>query len=656
MLLLGIFAAIAGYTFLSKDLPQLPDKLEKINLSFPTEIYSADGARVAVLGERHPVPLEAISPYFLNAIVAVEDAGFYSHKGVDPIALIRAVFRNVKEKRIAQGGSTITQQLSKNLFFSFERNWIRKVKELLIALQMEATFTKEQILEAYCNQVYFGSGAYGVEDASQAYFGKRAKELSLMQAALLSGLPNSPNSANPFTNLDRATRRAEYVLERMVKAGFITEQEKESAASAPLDLLETRGESDPNLYFNDYVISKLEQDYGKELVHFGGLKIFTTLDSHLQKYAQLAAKSHLEVMDKKVRPVDPPESLQVALVAIENKTGAVRVLLGGRNHLRSQFDRAMSTNRMAGSSFKPFVYLAAMENLGYSPATVIKDEPIVINIPGTTPWEPQNFEDQFAGDIILKKALIKSINVVSAKLIQAVTPEKVIEMARQFGISSPLESHYSLALGTAGVSPLEMAAAYSMIANLGLYNQPYFIQRIEDYNGNRLFEHFYRGVQRLPQQSVYPLLDMMQAVVDEGTGSIVRKMGFDYPAGGKTGTTNDFKDAWFDGYTKDLSVSVWVGYDHNQVMIDSTTRRGVTGSAAAAPIWALFMQKALVGKSKVKFPVPDGIKFEKVDVQTGYLDNGKDAMTVALKAETMLPSPSIADRVLRFFGHDVSNH
>lgn len=658
ILLLVGFSAIGGYMILSQDLPKLPDKLEKINLSFPTEIYSADGERVAVLGERHPVPLEAISPWFWKAIIAVEDANFYAHKGVDHLALFRAVFRNVREKRIAQGGSTITQQLSKNLFFSFERNWIRKVKELLIALQMEATFTKQQILEAYSNQIYFGSGAYGVEDASQVYFGKRAKDLTLLQAALLSGLPNSPNNANPFSNYERSMRRAEYVLERMVKSGFIAASEKDGALKSPLDLQSSKGESDPNMYFNDYVISKLEQEYGKELVYFGGLKIFTTLDSHLQKYAQKAAISHLEVMDKRVRKTDPPEPLQVAVVAIENKSGAVRVLLGGRNYSRSQFNRAVASNRLAGSSFKPFVYLTGFETLGISPKTVVRDEPISINIPGSTTWEPENFEEQYAGDIILKRALIKSINVVSAKLVQAVTPEKVIATARQFGITTPLGNHLSLALGTASVSPLEMAAAYSMIANLGLYNQPYFVQRIEDYNGNRLYEHFYHGVQRYPQKSIYPLLDMMQSVVDEGTGSIIRKMGFDHPAGGKTGTTNDFKDAWFDGFTKELSAVVWVGFDQNNAMIE-TTGRGATGSGTSAPIWALFMQKALQGKNKVKFPVPDGIRFERVDMATGAIagDGAKDSMTVAVKDDTPSTALSLAEKLenISTSQHGISN-
>ncbi|MBI5428362.1 MAG: PBP1A family penicillin-binding protein [Nitrospinae bacterium] len=638
--LLAVFACIGVYLVLSRDLPQLPDTLEKINLSLPTEIYSVDGERVAVLGERRPVPIEDISPDFLKAIIAVEDASFYRHKGVDHLALFRAMFRNLREKRIAQGGSTITQQLSKNLFFSFERNWVRKIKELLIALQMEATFTKQRILEAYCNQVYFGNGAYGVEDASRVYFAKRAKDLTLLQAALLSGLPNSPNNANPFTNYDRAVRRADYALDRMVKAGAITPRQKEDALASSLELADSRGESDPNLYFIDYVVGLLEEDYGKDFVHFGGTKIFTTLDARLQKFAMKAAENHLEDLDKKMREADAHGPLQVALVAIENRNGAVRVLLGGRNYSRSQFNRAVSSNRLPGSSFKPFVYLTAMETLGYSPATVVKDEPITIDIPGSSPWEPQNFEDEFAGDIVLKKALMRSINVVSAKLVQATTPARVIETARQFGITSPLGNHLSLALGTSGVSPLEMAAAYSAIANLGVYNKPYFVQWIEDYNGNRLYEHFYLGIQRFPQKSVYPLLDMMKGVVEGGTGSVVRKMGFEHPAGGKTGTTNDFKDTWFDGFTKDLAVSVWVGYDDNHPMRD-TSRHGLTGSAGAAPIWVNFMQKALEGKNKINFPVPAGIKFEKVDPQTGHLAEGgsPEGVEVAVKEETQLRPP-----------------
>lgn len=633
------------YVWLSKDLPQLPKSLERINLSLPTEIYSADGERIKVLGKRYPVSLEDISPEFLKAIIAVEDSRFYEHSGIDRRGLIRALVANLRTKRVVQGGSTITQQLSKNLFFSFERNWIRKIKELLVAFQLEVTFGKEQILEAYSNQIYFGSGAYGVEEAAQTYFKKRARDLTLLQSALLAGLPNSPNNANPFAHYEKAVKRADYVLKRMVSEKMISADERENALNSVLDLASPEIQSNPNLYFVDEVLARLEKDYGKEFAHFGGLKIITTLDTRLQKFALRGAQNHLESLSGKLPKESRPESLQVALVAIENKSGAVKALLGGRNYSHSQFNRAVSNNRLPGSSFKPFVYFTAMESLGFSPATVVVDEPLKAEIAGTEPWEPQNFDGEFAGNIILKKALLKSINIVSAKLMQQVRPEKVIRTARKFGIKSPLGNHLSLALGTSGVAPFEIASAYSVIANLGIYNEPYLIQQIEDFQGNRLYEHFYQGVQQFSPDSIYPLLDMMKGVVERGTGRVVRRMGFKHPAAGKTGTTNDFKDAWFNGFTKDISTSVWVGFDNNDSM-KTKSGKGLTGASAAAPIWAHFMQKALEGKTMVKFPVPGNIKFETVDVETGRLP-GKfslEKMEVAVKEDVDLsPLPVLEE-------------
>ena len=647
LILFSILTVGGLYVWLSKDLPQLPQSLEHINLSLPTEIYSADGERIKVLGERHPVGFEDVSPYFFKAIIAVEDSRFYNHSGIDHRGLIRALLTNLRTKRIAQGGSTITQQLSKNLFFSFERNWIRKIKELLIAFQLEVTFSKEQILEAYGNQIYFGSGAYGVEEAAQTYFKRRARELTLLQAAMLAGLPNSPNNANPFVHYERAMKRTDYVLKRMVSEQLISNSEREEALNSILDLANPKIESNPNLYFVNEVLAKLEKDYGKEFVHFGGLKIFTTLDTRYQQFALHGARNHLEALKGSVKKESGSEKLQVALVAIENKSGAVKALLGGRNYSHSQFNRAVSNNRLPGSSFKPFVYLTAMETLGFSPATVVVDEPITIEIPGSEPWEPQNFDKEFAGSIVLKKALLKSINVVSAKLMQQVGPEKVIRTARKFGIKSPLGKNLSLALGTSGVAPLEIASAYSVIANLGIYNEPYLIQQIEDFQGNRLYEHFYQGVQQFSPDTIYPLLDMMQGVVDRGTGRIIRRMGFKHPAAGKTGTTNDFKDAWFNGFTKDISASVWVGFDDNASM-KTKSGKGLTGASAAAPIWVHFMQKVLAGKTRVKFPVPENIKFTTIDVETGRLPGefSLEKIQVAVKEDVDLSPLPIVDTEL----------
>lgn len=640
-LLLAFSLSLIGmYLWVREDLPQLPDSLEQINLSLPTEIYSANGDVVKILGQRHPVSLEDIHPYFTKAIIAVEDTRFYSHSGVDPVGLLRALYQNIKERRIRQGGSTLTQQLSKNLFFSFERNWVRKIKELLVAVQMEATFSKDEILEAYCNQVYFGSGAYGVEEAAQVYFGRRAKDLTLLQAAMLAGLPNSPNSANPFSNFDRAMRRAETVLKRMKKSNFIGFSEMHEATRSDLALAAPIKISNSNQYFINFVIQRMEKQYGKEFVHFGGLKVFTTLDSRYQSFAYQAAERHLKSLDRIMEKKEAPSKLQVAVVVLENKTGAVRVLLGGRKFSESQFNRAVSNNRLPGSSFKPVVYLSAMENLGLSPASSIVDEPTTFLIPGSQPWEPQNFNGKYYGPVILKKALMSSINVISAKMVYELTPRRVIKTARQLGIVSPLGDNLSLALGTSGVSSLEMAGVYSVIANLGILNEPYFIQKIEDYRGKPIYEHFYYGVQRFSAKTIYPLLDMMRGVVDGGSGRVIRRLGFKHPAGGKTGTSNDFKDGWFNGFTKDYSSSVWVGYDNNNSMIDKNGK-GLTGSRAAAPIWAQLMKKVLEGKSPANFPVPQGIRFADVDFRTGFLANSDTSgkLNVAVKEEVVLTLP-----------------
>ena len=527
-LFIVIVCLVVGMYFkVHKDLPQLPDNLKTIYLKHPTEIYSSDGVLLKVLGERLIVDLDMISPHFQKAIIAVEDARFYEHRGLDHISLIRAVLANFKGGRMVQGGSTLTQQLAKNLFFSFEKNWVRKFKELLIALQMEVTFSKSEILEAYCNQVYFGNGVYGVEEASRLYFAKRAQDLTLLEAAMLAGIPNSPNIFNPFRNFKRAFRRSKIVLNRMKEGGDITENQKKEALKSKVSIQDKKKSSSPNFYFIDFVLAQIEKQYGKEFVYSGGLKIITTLNTVAQQNAQKAADRNLKFLERRMAKAGNEESLEAALVCIENKTGAVRVMLGGRDHSQSQYNRAISNNRMPGSSFKPFVYMSAMTNLGYSPATVVVDEPIQLNIPGSPPWIPKNYNEKYFGPVVLKTALAKSLNIVSIKLMYQLTPNKVITTARRFGVTSPLEKNYSLALGTSGVSPLELASAYSVIANSGVYNKPYFIEKIESYDGKILFENLIHKVNRFSPNEIYPLMDMMQGVIENGSGQVIRKIGFE---------------------------------------------------------------------------------------------------------------------------------
>ena len=452
VLIMSVF--MAGYFYLEEDLPQLPQNLSYINYRPPTEIYSSDGEVIKTLGLRNTVRLDMISLKFQKAILATEDSRFFKHHGIDPIAFLRAMYVNFKRGKLVQGGSTITQQLAKNLFFSFDKSWVRKFKELLMAFQIETTFPKEEILEAYSNLVYFGSGAYGVDEASRVYFAKRAKDLTLLQAAMLAGVIRSPNKFNPFNDRALAMKRAKTVLTRMVHEGFIEKHQKGHALNSELGLEKKRTKYNNNHYFVDAVLEELNSIYGPELVNSGGLRIFTTLDSKLQKSAEEAALHHLKFLDRKL--VQGKEKLQVAVVTIDNRSGAVRVMLGGSSYENSQFNRALSTNRMVGSSFKPFVYMSAMQNLGYHPGTVLVDEPMIFELPHNKKWEPANYNDEYMGPVVLKKALAKSLNVISAKLIFKVKPAEVVKTARKFGFTSPLRENFSLALEQRELHPLNL--------------------------------------------------------------------------------------------------------------------------------------------------------------------------------------------------------
>ncbi len=627
---------MAGYFYLEQDLPQLPQNLSYINYKPPTEIYSSDGEIIKTLGLKNTVRLDMISWKFQKAILATEDSRFFKHHGIDPIAFLRAMFINIKRGGIVQGGSTITQQLAKNLFFSFDKSWVRKFKEMLMAFQMETSFSKSDILEAYSNLVYFGNGAYGVDEASNIYFGKRSRNLTLLQAAVLAGTVRSPNKFNPFNDRAIAMKRARTVLGRMVSEGFIDKHQRGHALNSELGLIKKRIKYNNNHYFVDAVVEELNSIYGPELVNSGGLRIFTTLDSKLQKSAEEAVQHHLKFLDKKL--VQRDKKLQAAVVSIDNNSGAVRVMIGGTSYEKSQFNRALSTNRMVGSSFKPVVYMTAMQNLGYHPGTVLVDEPMLFELPHNKKWEPANYNDEYMGPVVLKKALAKSLNVISAKLIFKVNPAEVVKTARKFGFTSPIRENFSLALGATGASPLELASAYSTIANLGEHLDPFYVSKIEDYQGNVLYEHFIEGEKRFEPEDVYPLLDMMQGVMDDGSGRVIRRMGFKHPAAGKTGTTNAFRDAWFTGFTKDLTTSVWVGYDDNESMF-RPNEKGVTGAHAAAPIWGLVMEQALEGSEQKNFPIPTGIRFEQASISGGFYESEKSKGTVrvALNNKEVLP-------------------
>jgi 1A family penicillin-binding protein len=646
---IGVLSAVFFFFTLLKELPRIPDPLSRIIDRPATEIYAATGERILVLGGREAVPLERVSPIFIQAVVAIEDHRFWNHHGADKIRLAKALLDGMLPKNRIRATSTITQQLAKNLFFSVERSIKRKFLEALVAFQIESRHTKEEILQAYVNQIAFGVNAIGIEQAARTFFGKPAHDLTLAEASLLAGLPQSPSGYNPYYHLDRAKTRQQAVLRRMVAAGYITQPQADEAAAAKLDF-RPRKVSTNNSNFLDAVIRKLEERYGPQIVYSGGLRVTTTLDIQLQQQAAEAIQKGMMRMDEEIGVLSQPgaaysESLpQAALVAIEANSGAVKAVVGGRDYQKSEYNRAIQNNRQPGSGFKPFTYFAAMDSLGINPATVLEDKKVTIAVKGAPDWTPSNFGREFIGRMILKSALMNSVNSIAAQLVGEIGPEKVIEAARKCGIASPLENVYSIALGTSGVSPLEMASAFSVFATGGVRYEPFWIWRVEDAYGRALEEHIVSGKKILDPALVFQLVDMMRAVVDQGTAKVIRRRGFQLPAAGKTGTTNGYVDAWFTGFTPSLSVSVWTGYDSNKGLRDKKGA-GITGGRAAAPIWADFMIKATEGEPAREFTVPPGIHFETVDNMTGHISaaDSPNSIRVALRAEQNVPSPATTE-------------
>jgi 1A family penicillin-binding protein len=628
----GTLAAISiamligvGIFFIAvRDLPRVPEPLSRIIETPPTEIFAATGERLMVMGGREVILLSKVSTYFIQAILATEDHRFWEHHGLDKLRTIKAIWVTLFKPGRVEGASTITQQLSKNLFFSFKRSYMRKFRELLVALQIESRYSKREILEAYLNQITMGVGANGIEQAARTFFGKPASELTLAQSALLAGMPKSPTRYNPYLHLDRAKERQRVVLSRMEAVGYITNDQARSAFQDELNLQPPSKAARTGSYFLDLVIKSLEERYGPDVVYHGGLKVTTTIDPQLQFMGEEALRDGLQSLDRMMGIDEEMRSglsserahPQGALVAVEANSGSIKAMVGGRSYIETEFNRAIENNRLPGSSFKPFLYYAAFEKLGLNPATVFVDRPVTIPVKGAPDWEPENFGLKHEGPMILKQALMKSVNSIAAQLVERTGPKDVIATARRCGITSALEPVYSVALGTSGVSPLEMASAFACFANGGIRHEPFWIWRVEDALGRVLEEHIISGERALDASITYQVLDLMRGVVDEGTGSVIRRMGFNLPAAGKTGTTDFFYDAWFTGFTPALCTSVWVGYDRGQGMRD-TRGTGITGGRAAAPIWADFMSKATEGDPPREFMIPSDIHFRIVDPITG---------------------------------------
>ncbi len=632
----------AGATFglvqwLRRDLPS-PEQVTSVQTPVKTTVYDARGR---VLHEfykenRSPVPLRQIPHHLVNATLATEDRNFYHHWGVDLWGIARAATNNALHLRATQGGSTITQQLARNLFLTHERTLTRKLKEVALAIELERNYTKDQILEMYFNQIYFGEGAYGVDAAAHAYFGKPVQQLTLPECALLAGIPANPSLYSPRRRPRAALARRAKVLRNMLTTRAITQVEFDNAVNAPLGVTPGRWNNDRAPYFVEMVRLHLDERFGSNAVYEGGLKVWTTLDMDLQQIAERVLERDMTTLESELKPrythanfnpkqvelaaaesgrlLQPTPYLQAAFVALDPHTGYVRALIGGRDFNQSNFNRAVQAERQPGSAFKTFVYTAAIDN-GFKPTDVIVDEPI--SLPGGEdgkPYEPRNYDRQFRGPVTLRYALQQSINIPTIKLLRKVGVAQVASYARRMGIMSPLGQNLSLALGTSEVNLLELTSAYGVLANRGIRNDPIYILRVEDKAGNVLERNTPRPVEVLSEETAAVVTSMLQSVVDHGTGYPARARGFTLPAAGKTGTTDESMDAGFVGYIPSLVTGVWVGYDEKRSM-----GTNITGARAALPIWTDFMIEATRGRPVETFPEPAGTVTRLVCAESGML-------------------------------------
>ncbi|MEM8794866.1 MAG: PBP1A family penicillin-binding protein [Pseudomonadota bacterium] len=567
---IGVVGILTYYTLTlpSSTTWQIPDRPPNVR------IVAVDGSLIANRGATggEAVPLSEMPVYLSEAIIAIEDRRFYSHFGFDIVGFSRAMLANLEAGRLIQGGSSITQQLAKNLFLKPERTIERKIQELILALWLEAELTKDEILQLYLNRVYFGAGAYGVDAAARTYFKKSARHVNLGEAAILAGLVKAPSRLAPNKNPEGAQARAKLVLAAMEREGFITPRERELALTLDPARITPRRTGAPN-YIADWVVDVLP-DYVGSISE--DIIVDTTIDRHLQIFAQTAIADGLDENGEKLGVS------QGALVSMDG-IGAVRAMVGGRNYAASQYNRAVRAKRQPGSAFKPFVYLAAMER-GLTPETIRVDGPVSIK-----GWRPRNYSNKFEGDIAVKDALAKSLNTIAAKLAAEIGPEAVVEVANRLGIASKLAANPSLSLGTSEVTPFELATAYVPFANGGYRVEPFIIKRIMTRDGDILYQRSGSesyGQVMAPEQ-LGQMNYMLSRTLVHGTGK--RAALKNWPAGGKTGTSQDFRDAWFAGFTANLTTVVWVGNDDN-----SPTKRASGGNLPAA-IWKQFMEEAHQG-------------------------------------------------------------
>ncbi|MEK4204942.1 MULTISPECIES: transglycosylase domain-containing protein [Paenibacillus] len=594
--------ALLGYLY-QKDLPPISDDVR-------SKLFDSRGNVLATFTSdgrsREPVKLSQISPLLIEATLAVEDRKFYEHSGFDLKGMARAVLVNLEEGNRSQGASTLTQQLARNLYLSHEKTWTRKAKEAVYTMQLEMKYSKDEILNMYLNNIYYGHGAYGIEAASRMYFGKSAADLDLAESTMLAGIPKGPTYYSPYNHMDNAKKRQRIILTVMANLGNITQEEAGQAVQENLNF-KPQGQKDTLVaapYFRDYIRNLAIESLhiSNDELEQGGLNVYTTLDPDMQHAAENA-------VDKEM---DQTSDLETALVSIDPRTGYIKAMVGGKNYRTNQYNHALATTRQPGSSFKPIMYLAALSSKEMTGLSVFNSQPTMFHYDNNRKtYQPRNFGDKYLGEINMRQAIAASDNIYAVNTIMKIGADKVSEMAAKMGIDSPLQSVPSLALGTSPISPLEMAAAFAVIGNSGQKMPTTAILKITDSNGMVLYEAPQpKGVTVVEPSAAYVLTRLMEGVFETGgTGNRVASI-IKRPVAGKTGTTDT--DGWMVGFTPELSTAVWVGYDKGRDIATTDGRR-------AAPIFAQFTEKALENVPPKIFPIPDGVVSVYVNPQSGKL-------------------------------------
>lgn len=613
-LCLVVFAGL-GFGYIFAAYQSLPAVGNNMRPAVSSQVFDSHGRLITTLHSdqnRLPIDINKVPQNLQNAFIAAEDNRFYEHIGIDPIGIFRAIFANLTNRGIAQGGSTITQQLAKNAFLSQEQTLKRKIQEAMLALEIEHKYSKKEILEMYMNQIYFGQGAYGIQTAAKTYFNKDVNELTLTQCAMLAGLPKSPNYYSPFNNLNEAKKRKNVVLDQMVKYGYVSAAEAEDAKNQDLGLSKSHQSKEADEYasFIDYVSQQVAKKYGDDALYKEGLKIYTTMDVDKQ-HAAVRAMRNLPNNYTDENGLTQPQS---AIVSIDPKTGHILAMVGGRG--QDSFNRASMAVRQPGSAFKPFVYLTALQH-DMTPDTTMNDQPVTYGN-----WSPKNAGGSYSGTMTLSDALAHSVNTIAVQLADQVGTKNIIANAKKMGITTldAKDDNLAMALGglTKGVTPLEMASAYGTFANKGVHVKPTAIVKILDRNGNVLedastLEKEETKTRVMSEREAYEMTTMLEGVIDHGTGTAAA---IGRPAAGKTGTTDDNKDAWFVGYTPDIVTAVWIGDDTGSHSLGE-----IYGGTIPAEIWKDYMSSATSDESGGDFSAPSGMERRKETTSSSSSSN-----------------------------------